>query len=358
MAIAGIGNGSLAWLVTQSSTLKTQLDTLSAQSVDGRRGTYYGDITGQAHRAISLRGGIARGEAYVQVIDRALSRTAIAQDTLKRLSSVAETFLTEAGKVNRADPSRIGSLAENARQALGQVASLLNAKAGDEYLFNGADTANPPIPEPEGIMSTTMAADIAAAVAALAPGNGTAVLAGTLAAATSTLPGTTPFSDYLLGPAQGLTEPRRVTLADDGQAVPTGLFASRNAAAGTAGSEAGGWSRDLLRGLMTLANLTPAQAEAGTDFDTVMSGVTAGLKSAMTALGDEAGSLGISESRLEEAKTRHGDLGVALKSQLSDVEEVDLAATLAAIQDTQTRLQASWKALAMLSGLSLTQFLR
>ncbi|TPG51935.1 hypothetical protein EAH89_19480 [Roseomonas nepalensis] len=358
MAIAGVGNGSLAWLITQSSGLKAQLTTLSAQSVDGKRGTYYGDIAGEAHRAISLRGGIARGEAHAQAIERALGGTAVAQDSLKRLSSIAEDFLTQAGKVTRADSSRVAALADSARQAIGEVVSLLNAKSGNSYLFGGADTAHPPIPDPANIMATTMATDIAGAVATLAPGSGATVLSATLAAATSNVAGATPFSDYLVDPAQGLTEPRASVLADDGQPIQTGLFANRNAAASGAGSETGSWSRDLLRGLMTLASLAPGQTAAGDDFDAVMASVTAGMKSAMTGLGEEAGALGLSESRLEAAKTRHEELGVALHGQLADVEEVDLAATLSAMQETQTRLQASWKALSMLSGLSLADFMR
>ena len=55
MAITGIGSGSLARLVSQSTGLKTRIETLTAQSVDGRRGTWYGDIAGDARRAISLR---------------------------------------------------------------------------------------------------------------------------------------------------------------------------------------------------------------------------------------------------------------------------------------------------------------
>ncbi|MBI0534332.1 hypothetical protein D9599_01930 [Roseomonas sp. KE2513] len=360
MAIAGVGNGSLAWLIAQSSTLKTQLGTLSAQSVDGRRGTYYGDIAGQAGRAINLRGGVARGEAHAQAIDRALSRTTIAQSTMTQLSSIAENFLTQAGKISRADTSRISALADSARQAIGQVASLLNAKSGSDYLFSGADTANPPIPDPDGIMATPMAQGIAAAVASLAPGNGDAVNAATLVAASSTAPGGTPFSDYLLDSARGRQDARPSVLAEDGQAVAVGLFANRNATepADPGSPGEGGWSRDLLRGLMALASLTPDKTASGEDFDKVLGGITGALKSAMTGLGVESGALGLSEEKLEAAKTRHEELGVTLKTQLADVEEVDLASTLAAMQDTQNRLQASWKALSMLSGLSLTQFLR
>ncbi|MBP0494504.1 flagellin [Pararoseomonas indoligenes] len=357
MAIAGIGSGALAQLVQQSSVIKAQLTTLAAQSADGRRGTWYGDFAGTAARAISLRGEISRRETHTTAIDRALGTTAASQDALAQLSTIAESFLTEAGKITTADSTRIAALARGARDAVQQVAALLNERQGDSYLFGGADTGNPPLPDPANIMSTTMATDIAAAVSSLGPGNGPTVLAGTLTAARNTNPGETPFSDYALDPATGGNEPRPTTLTGDGESVGTGLFASRNAAATGTGSETGSWSRDLLRGLMTLANLTADKTAAGADFDAVVTGVKASLKSAMTGLGEEAGALGLSEARLEAAKARHEDMGLALKSQLSDVEEVDLASTLTALQDTQTRLQASWQALSMLSGLSLTKFL-
>jgi len=358
MAITGIPNGALSRLVGQSSLLKAQLETLTAQSVDGRRGTYYGEIGGDARRAISLRAEIARRDTHATTIDRALGRTGAAQEALGRLSAIAEQFLTEAGKITRADSTRITALASNAREAIQEVAAMLNEKHAGEFLFGGADTANPPIPDPAGIMGTPMATAIASATASLAPGNSAVVLAATLAAAQSTNAGDTPFSDYALDPARGLAEPRTGTATGDGEVVQTGLFASRNAAASTTGSEAGGWSRDLLRGLMTLASFTADQTGAGSDFDAVLESVRAGLKSAMTGLGEEAGALGQSEARLEAARTRHADLRVTLSGQLADVEEVDLAATLVAMQDTQTRLQASWQALSMLSGMSLTQFLR
>lgn len=358
MAISGIGSGMLAQLIGQSSTLKSQVEKLTAQSADGKRGTWYGDIAGDARRAINLRGEISRREVHATTIDRALGRTGAAQGALKGLSSIAEDFLTQAGKVSSADSTRISALASNARQAIGQVAALLNEKHGGEYLFNGADSSNPPIPDPDGILATPMATNIMAAAGSLASGNSASVLAATLSAATDATLGATPFSNYLLDPDQGLYEARRSTLTGDGESVETGLFANRNAAATTAGSEAGGWSRDLLRGLMTLAGLAADKAATGADFDAVMTSVKSGLKSAMTALGEEAGALGLSESRLEAAKTRHGELQLSLNAQLADVEEVDLAATLTALQDTQTRLQASWQALSRLSGLSLTNFLR
>ncbi|MBP0445502.1 hypothetical protein J8J14_12015 [Roseomonas sp. SSH11] len=358
MAIPGIGSGVLARLVAQSASLQAQMDKLSAQTIDGRRGTYYGDLAGDARRSISLRAELDRRETHATAIGRALGRTGAAQEALERLSSIAEEFLTQAGKVSSADSTRITALAGSARQAIGQVAALLNEQHTGSYLFGGADTANPPIPDPGGIMGTAMATDIAAAIASLAPGNSGAVLSATLAAASTTAPGATPFSAYSTDPARGLNEPRPATLTGDGESVATGLFASRNAAADPAGSEAGSWSRDLLRGLMTLASLSPDKTAAGADFDAVMTSVKKGLNAAMVVLGEEAGALGQSEARLESARGRHEELQVALSAQIADVEEVDMAAALTALQETQTRLQASWQALAMLSGLSIASFMR
>ena len=56
-----------------------------------------------------------------------------------------------------------------------------------------------------------------------------------------------------------VADPTFVTSAD-GTATEVGLFASRNAAATSTGETTGGWARDLLRGLASIAALTPASA--------------------------------------------------------------------------------------------------
>jgi len=81
------------------------------------------------------------------------------------------------------------------------------------------------------------------------------------------------------------------------------------------------------------------------------------LRSATDALGGEAGALGQVQARLDAARTRHEEIGVALESQRSGIEEVDLAETLSRLQQTQTQLQASYSAIARVGGLSLAQFL-
>ena len=53
-----------------------------------------------------------------------------------------------------------------------------------------------------------------------------------------------------------------------------------------------------------------------------------------------AGALGLTEARLTAAQERHTVLTDALKTQLADIEEVDLAATLTRLQATRTALEA------------------
>ena len=140
--------------------------------------------------------------------------------------------------------------------------------------------------------------------------------------------------------------------------VPVGLFANRNAGAASSGETAGGWARDLMRGLMSLTALTPAQAADRNDFQAFAVTIREGLRSATAALGSEAGALGQTEVRLSAAAARHAEIGVALQTQLAGIQEVDLAEAMTRLQQTQTQLQASYTAIARLASLSLAQFLR
>ena len=57
-------------------------------------------------------------------------------------------------------------------------------------------------------------------------------------------------------------------------------------------------------------------------------------------------------------RRRHEEVQVTLRTQLSSIEEVDLAETLSRLQQTRTALEASYGAIARIGSLSLAQFLR
>ncbi len=349
--------GPTRWADAGAAMLRTRLDTLNRQVSDGRKGPGYGDIAPEARRAIDLRADIARREVWQGTIDRTLARTEVTQKALGRLSDIATQFYQEAVRMDGVSDVRIASVAAQARAAMAEVATLLNERHAGEYLFGGSDSGNPPIPDPRNIATAGFANDIAAAVAGLGGGNAAAVAAATLAAAQSDAAGTTPFSAFLSDPAQGLTEPRRSVPAAEGDRVEYGILANRNAVADSEGETTGSWARDILRGLATLAAMEPAQAQLGTDFTDLVATVRNGFRSAVEAIGVERGALGAVEQRLEATKRRHDEVTVALTGQLASIEEVDMADTISQLRATQTQLEASYRAISSLSGLTLTRFL-
>ncbi len=261
-------------------------------------------------------------------------------------------------KLDANNPGVLPLYASQARQALVEVGQVLNARQGGEYLFGGSDFANPPVPDPDGLPSSGLAAQIAGAIGTLGGGNAAAVAAATRAAALDDSAGVTPFSAFVSDPPRGGGEPRRTLVSADGTATPVGLFANRNAAASSAGETTGSWARDLVRGLASIAALTPAQAASPDDFKALADTIRNGLQSAANALADEQGALGQTEQQLTGMQARHAEMRDALKVQLADIEEVDMADVLTRLQATQIALEASYRAIGTIGSLSLVSYLR
>lgn len=348
-----------ARMEADAASLRERLVTLSRQSSTGERTDKLGDIATDLPRALDLKAQIGRIETYDSTIARALERSQATQSVLTRLSELSREFGDGvATQINPRDPASLSTVAIRARTALIEVGHLLNSRFAGEYLFGGTDTANPPVPDPDALPSSGFATQVASAVASLGGGNAATVAAATLAAAQDDSAGVTPFSAFVVDPATGATEPRRTVPADDGTRVEVGLFANRNAAAVSTGETAGSWARDLLRGLASLAALSPASAADSDDFTDFAATVREGLKSASNALAAETGALGLTEARLEKTQERHESFSIALRTQLAEIEEVDLAEALSALQQTRTSLEASYSAIAQLGQVTLLNFLR
>ncbi|MCK8783048.1 hypothetical protein M0638_01465 [Roseomonas sp. NAR14] len=353
MAITGL---ALA-LYTASKPLQSRLQTLTAQSSSGLIGERFGDIAVGARRSLDLSAEIARRDTYATNLARAGAVATTTQTALGRLATIAKDFLSQSTSLLPGDATAVEAVAEQARQALKEVGALLNTRSGETYVFGGSDTANPPVPDAADIDSSGLVTQIRAAVAGLGGGNAASVLATAKAAAQSDAAGTTVFSAFLSDPAAGGSESPRSVPTGDGQSVPYGLFANRNTAVVSDGETTGSWSRDLLRGLATLSGLTADKIGESSDFSTLVGSVTDTFRSAVGALGVEAGVLGDTQARMKTLTTDHAAVTITLKSQLSDLTEVDMAETLTRLQNTQTQLQSSYQVIAKVSGLTLASFL-
>ena len=330
---------------------------LGDQISTGRKGNSYAVLGNEAPKAMDLRAEIGRRESYQNMIGQTLSKVQVTQNVLNRIGTIAEKFAANSTKLmGAAKPEEIQIQAGQAKAALVEIANLLNEEYAGEYLFGGADTRNPPIPNPNTIATTGMAKEIADEVATLDATNATTVLAAITGWATNDDPLITPFSEYL-ETGEGKTEGRRNLLASDNERIDYGILANRNAAVVSSGETTGSWARDLLRGLASIAGITPEKSQLGQSYTSFVTKVQEGLRSSVDALALERGALGVTEARLGSVRTLHESVSLSLSLQVSDLEEVDMAKTITSFQATQTQLEASYRAIAMAQQLSLTRFL-
>jgi flagellar hook-associated protein 3 FlgL len=349
-------------LSAETALLRNRLETLTRQATTGQRAQQLGTLAPELPRAVSLRGEMGRRETYDRVLTQAQGRGSAMQESLGRLREIAREFrATVIPRLYSADPVTLSAARVQARLALTDMAHLLNLRHAGEYLFNGQDLGNPPMPAPEALATGQMAQDIAAEVANLGSVGATAVLAATRGVAQSNAPGVSPFSAYLKAQEALLPEERdarRAAPAADGELLAYGITADRNAEASSRGETTGSWARDLLRNLMTVAALDDTIATEGRPWTDLLGGIRDGFAAAETSLAEESGALGQAMARMEGAQRRHRDVSDVLRQQLAEIEEVDLAATLERMQATRTALEASYRAIASLSELSLSRFLR
>lgn len=349
----------LTRLNNDSSLIRARLEVLTRQSASGRRAERLGDIAPDAPRAINLSNDISRRTVYARSIDQAQGRIEVTQATLQRLKNIASEFRSEvAMRLDAKDPQALATVQARARSAAIEVGNLLNSTMGGEYLLGGSDVTRPPVPDAANLMNSTMATTIAAAIGSLDDSNIASVNAATLAAAQDTSPGGSVFSEFLEDPARGATEPRRSVPAGDGLVVNYGISANRNALARSQGETTGSWSRDLLRGLFSLAALTPTQAQSEQGFGALADSMRQVFTAAEGALSEEMGSLGAISSQLQSQRNRHSDIADSLQAQLASITDVDLAQTLTRLQSTQNSLQASYRAMSNVASLTLTNFLK
>jgi flagellin-like hook-associated protein FlgL len=340
-----------------ATQLRDRITVLGEQISTGRKGKTYAALGADTPKAIDLRGEISRRETYQTTINQTLSKISVSQNILDRIGAIAQKFTANTAKLlGAARPEEIQVQAAQAEAAMVEVATLLNEQLNGEYLFGGSDSRNPPIPNPQTITTTGMGAAIKTQVASLNGSNVTSVTNATKTLAQSNAVGTTPFSVFL-STGSGATEARVSILGNDNDRVAYGIHANRNAAIVSTGDTTGSWARDLLRGLASIAGLTPDKAQLGNDYTTFVTTVRKGLESAVDALALERGSLGLTETRLQSMASLQESIGTSLTLQLSNLEEVDMAKTITSFQTTQSQLEASYRALAISQQLSLTRFL-
>ncbi len=354
-AIGQTEYGLLRQLVSGSATIRQHLNTLTQQASNGLIADSYAGLGNGASVSLSLRPQIAALQTQQSNIDAATTRIGVTQTAMTGLQGIAATLLANLNNLNGLNPGELDSIAANARAALTQTANLLDTRDGNGYVFAGEDTQNPPVPNPDVIGSSGFVTQISAAVAGLPANGAVATAASTLTIASADAAGTTPFSAYLSQGQSGVQAP--ALQVGSGQIQQVGLLANANSAVVSTGtSTTGSHMRDLMRALATIGSLTSAQVN-DKEFATLIQDTRTSLTGAVSAMAADTGALGNTQARLTVTQTSLSHTQIALTTQVSGAENVDMAATLSALTQTQTQLQASYQLIASLSALSLAKYL-
>ena len=345
--------GALGQAIYSSGVVQTQLDKLTEQASSGHVSDSYGGLGANASTAISLQPQITSLTAQQSAIGAVSGQLGVAQTALTQINAIATNINAEIPTLTNINPNQVGYVANAAKSALQQIASLLDTRDGSTYVFAGTDSSNPPIPNPDSITTAPFITQIGSAVQALVASSATPTNISTIVSA---LASNSPFSSGLqTGSASSLTPTLQL---GTGAPVHTGILANQNtlvpASAGT--NTTGSYTQDIIASLATLANLSPSQAN-DPGFMGLVQATGTTLSNAISSLGLESGSLGNIQSGLTAQQTNLGDTSTALTSQVSSVEDANLTQTISDISEVQTQLTASYKLISELKSLSLANYL-
>lgn len=359
--------GAMNTLVAQANTVKQKLDKLTDQASSGLIGNTYAGLGTGAATSLDLRPQIANLQTWQNNVDVATGRVSTAQSALGSIESIASNFYAQLNNLEGADSSEIDSVAANARDALKQVAGLLDTQEGGIYVFAGQDSGNAPVPNSDNILNSGFYTQINTAVNGLAANGAANTANATFAVAVSNAAGTSPFSTFLSQPYAAVQAALPSVQVGQTHQETTGIPASANGLIPTSPpgpttivggpvASTGSYMRDVLRALATVGSLTSGQANAQ-GFQQLVQDTRVSMSGAITALNEDSGVLGNVQSSINATQTQLADTKTVLTAQVSSAEDVDMASTLSQIALVQTQMQASYQLIAGMSSLSLVKFL-
>ncbi|HVY16492.1 MAG TPA: flagellin, partial [Rhodopila sp.] len=303
--------------------------------------------------SLNLSPQVAALATWQNNIGAATGQMGVMQAAMTQIQQIATNFVSKLPTLNTLDPSNVDTVAADARDALKQVAGLLNTQDGGVYVFSGQDSGNPPVPAGDGILSSGFYTQINAAVGQLATNGAATTTTTTLQIAESDASGTTPFSAYL----SQQNASTQVVDTGTGTMTQTGILANANAAvASTGSSTTGSYMRDLMRALATIGSMSSSQVD-DPNFSALVQDTATSLNGVVSAMAADAGVMGDRQTALTNLSATLGTTSTALSGQISSAQDVDMAAALTKLSSVQTQLQASYKLISNASSLSLVNFL-
>jgi flagellar hook-associated protein 3 FlgL len=325
---------------SEVNLVQTQLNDLQRQVSSGLKADRYGDLGSVASLELSLRNESQRVDALNTSLSYLKTRTAGIDQSLNSVHDAGQKLrdLTISGLSS--DEGR-QTILDLAKESVSQVTNTLNTNVGGRFIFSGVAAATPPMAPDPALLAQVKAAINTALTAMPAPASVPAAIQGAVASVFATP------ANYYNG---GIAYPP--TAIEDNFKVDTSIVGNDPAIT------------NMLQGMYTIAALDPPVADPATlpainrtDFDATVTAAATQMYSGVGGIQNLIAKNGLNQTQIDNASTRHEATLTVVKSQINDIESVDLADASAKITQLRTQLEASFQLTAQLQSLSLVKYL-
>lgn len=373
--MTGISN--LGQALDQISRLKSQqvtLDTFSTQIATGKKTQQFSGLGGDVIRSQRARANLNSIDQYTTNIINAHRRIDLMNSSVQQISAQANTLTGPLTSVQGGDLPDFDTVQQLAGDVLDFIIDLANTKDGERYLFAGSDSSVKPIND-TGQYDSYLGGFVPNADDITNPAITTSGFIGEWGDGTITtdefIESYSNVNENILGYSESLvsgsTGDVRVRV-DENSDFDYTVLANNDAI------------KELVIAIGVLKNLPPPQnapgalndptainagqdippfpsAEKQENFFKVMNDVQQKIVQAVDKLERDEYRLELVRAQTEIIREQYTYETNSLQNIVADVEDIDLTETIARLQQAQTGLEASFSVTALLSDLTLVNFL-
>ncbi len=373
-----VGVSTLGQYLDQINRLKTQQTTmgdLSVQISSGKKTQKLSGLGNDIIKTTRARAGVNNLDTYVENIKNADRRIKLMLTSIAEIKAQANN-IADALKINvqEGDYPDLQGIKDLTANVYNFIIDAMNQMDGDRYLFGGSDTTEKPITD-TGLYSSSLGEfvpdesdltnpPVVASGLIGAWGDGTITTQEFITAYHAS-------SDTVLGYSNAIsTNSAGKTLVR----VNDGAEFNYTSLANTTGM------RGIIMTLGVLKELPPVEyapgalndptattlaedtapsppAEKQENFFTVLTDLSTTLNKAIDALDQEVFKLSHVQAQISIVKNSHADQINAYKDIIGEVEDIDITEASVLLTQLQTQMQASFQVTALLSQLTLANYL-
>lgn len=329
--------GQQLGLITRVKQMQIGMSRAQQEISTGVKFQTYKEYGPDSLRIQRYRSDLSKIENYIYNID-------ITQVNIEQMATSMEEATAQAGNILSAISVQLAegsqfdltSIKTAAKAALQVIEANMNTKLGDRYLFSGSDVSNRPYSNPSGAT-----ADMQARI--------TDWLDGTVTT-DQFLTGIEGITDSQMGYSNTLQSAKRVfARADDTFEVDYTVFANSDG------------FREIVSGLRAIENLEiPVEGvdqPSREDFYDVLDTLYRKVQAGVNGLRGESAKLSAAAQTIDAVKQSHVNDRQNMQRVLENTEAADTTDAVIRLQTLQTQLDASYRATAILSQLSLARLL-